>query len=136
MVLAREDLFAEYEAAIVSACDPNASNELAWSDPALFCALRGQAGLVLTAWNPGFARPTLAINEAKNQQMLAAIQAKGFEIWPAECASPDGQFREPGFLVWAMPVELGARLAAEFEQLAIYAYSDDGERSIVACGPA
>lgn len=132
-MLGREDLFNEYAAAIVSAYDPCAPDELGWSDPALFCAMRGQAGLVMTAWNPGLARPTLATNEASNQRMLIRLQDSGCEVWPAECASPDGRFREPAFLVWDMSAEQGSAIAAEFEQFAIYCYSTDGERSLLPC---
>ncbi|HBJ73771.1 MAG TPA: hypothetical protein DDY88_08750 [Actinobacteria bacterium] len=134
-MLGREGLFSEYAAAIVSACDLGAPDDLGWSDPALLCAMRGQAGLVMTAWNPGFARPSRARNEANNQQMLIRLQDSGFEVWPAECASPDGQFRESAFLVWQMPAEQGMAIAAEFEQFAIYCYSADGERSVLPCEP-
>ena len=132
-MLAREELFAEYAAAIVSAQEPGATDATAWSDPALFCAIRGQAGLVMTAWNPGFARPSLAVNEANNARMLAILEESGFEIWSAECASPNGQYREPAFLVWEMPAESGLILAAEFGQFAIYVYSEEGERTVVSC---
>ncbi len=132
-MLAREELFAEYAAAIVSAREPGATDATAWSDPALFCAIRGQAGLVMTAWNPGFARPTKEINEANNARMFAALDETGFEIWAADCASPDGQFREPAFLVWDMPVDSGLVLASEFGQFAIFVYSAEGERTVVSC---
>lgn len=129
----REELFAEYAASIVSACDPYAPDELGWSDPALFAAMRDQAGVVITAWNPGFARPGLAVNMARNEQLLLRLQEFPYEIWPAECSSPDGQFREPGMLVWDMPVELGLQLAREFAQFAIYAYSAEGVRAVLPC---
>ena len=132
-MLDREGLFGEYAAAIVSACDPDASDESGWSDPALLCAIRGQAGLVMTAWNPGFARPSLATNEASNRQMLIRLQESGLEVWQAECASPDGLFREAAFLVWQMPEQQGMAIAAEFGQFAIYGYSTDGERSVLPC---
>ncbi|MDP2288792.1 MAG: DUF3293 domain-containing protein [Actinomycetota bacterium] len=131
----QEELFAEYQASIVSALEPQACLELGWSDPALFAAMRGQACVVMTAWNPGFARPDLEVNVARNEQMRSILQTMDYEVWPAECSSPDGQFREPAFLVWDMPISVGQSLAAQFEQFAIYAYCAQGERTVVSCLP-
>ncbi|MDO9485157.1 MAG: DUF3293 domain-containing protein [Actinomycetota bacterium] len=134
-MLSRADLFNEYQAAIVSACDPLAPEGSSWCDPALCAAMRNQECVVLTAWNPGFARLSSALNTERNDLMLAKLQDCGLEIWPAENASPDGHFREPGFLVWSMPMDSALRLAAEFSQFAIFAYARDGERRVVACAP-
>jgi len=131
--LDRQALFAEYEGAIVSACDPFAMDDFGWSDPALFCAMRGSGCVVITAWNPGFQRPGQQVNEASNARLLAQLQDLAYEVWPADGASPDGQFHEPGFLVWDMPVEVACALAADFGQFAIYAYTEEGERRVVAC---
>ncbi len=134
-MLSRADLFDEYQAAIVSARDPLGPKGFSWSDPALYAAMRHQECVVLTAWNPGFSRLSPAVNMERNDLMLARLKDYGLEIWPAENASPDGHFCEPGFLVWSMPVDSALRLAAEFSQFAIFAYVQDGERSIVACAP-
>ena len=126
-----DELFVEYQAAIVSACDHSDPAEEYWTDPALIAAVRCQPCVVMTAWNPGLYRPGRAANEAANHRMLKALQGLGCEVWNAECASPDGQFREPAFLIWDLPVPVGVQVASQFAQFAIYAYSSDGERTVV-----
>lgn len=126
----REILFGIYEQALVSALNP-ADEE--WGDPALECLLRGQSAVVMTAYNPGTHRPSWAENEEANARMFAELQATGCEIWRADGHSADGTWREPGWLAWQMPIDLGVQLAAKFEQFAIYAYDDKGVRTVVAC---
>ncbi len=130
---AREELFAEYEAAVVLTYDPLAPDELGWNSPALFSAMRDQACVVMTAWNPGFERPGAAQNEASNEQMLMQLQDLGYELWPAENAAIAGHFVEPGFVVWGIPVAQAVLIAAEFGQFAIYSYTSEGERTVVSC---
>ena len=126
----REALFAIYEEALVAALDP-ADRE--WVDPAMECLTRRQSAIVMTAYNPGTARPTWAQNEAANARMLEVIQELGLEIWQADGFSADGTWREPGWLVWGLDIDQGIRIAADFGQFAVYAYDADGVRSVVAC---
>lgn len=126
----REALFAIYEEALVAALDP--SNE-EWVDPALECLTRRQSAIVMTAYNPGTARPSWAENEAANARMLDELRERRYEVWRADGFSADGTWREPGWLVWEMPVEEGVGVAFRFDQFAIYAYDHEGVRSVVPC---
>lgn len=126
----REVLFGIYEQALVSAHDP-AEDE--WVDPALECLARDQTAIVMTAYNPGTDRPSWAENEAANARLLEVLKSTGYEIWRADGHSADGTWREPGWLVWDMPVEMGAGIAGRFDQFAVYAYDGRGVRRVVAC---
>ena len=126
----RDVLFAIYEEALVSTFDPI---EQEWVDPALECLTRGESAIVMTAYNPGTARPTWAENEAANARMLEVLRSRGCEVWQADGFSPDGTWREPGWLVWRMGIDEGTSIAADFGQFAVYAYDDEGVRSVVAC---
>ena len=126
----REALFALYEHALVSTLDP--ANE-EWMDPALECLTRHQSAIVMTAYNPGTDRPTWAQNEAANARMLDELRPRRYEVWQADGFSADGTWREPGWLVWGMPIDEGVSVAAQFDQFAIYAYDEEGVRAVVPC---
>lgn len=126
----RETLFVIYEQALVAALDPI---EGEWVDPSLECLTRAQSAVVMTAYNPGTARPTWAQNEAANRRMLDALRSRRYEVWQADGFSADGTWREPGWLVWEMPIGEAIVIAADFGQFAIYAYDQEGVRSVVAC---
>jgi hypothetical protein len=123
-------LFTIYEQALVSAEDP-ANGE--WVDPSLECLARSQAAIVLTAYNPGTERPSWAENEAANERLHEVLVDSGYEVWRADGFSADGTWREPGWLAWEMPIDLGIAVAADFGQWAVYAYDSEGVRSVVAC---
>jgi len=126
---ARGVLLTEYESAIVSTLDPRHG----WVDPALACVERGQAAAVMTAWNPGLARPAEQVNRRRNEELLARLQGTGLEIWRADGFDPQGGMTEEGFLVWSMSTSDACRLARDFGQFAIYAYDCEGVRVVVAC---
>jgi hypothetical protein len=126
----REALFVIYEEALVAAFDPQ---EEEWVDPALQCLIRQQSAMVMTAYNPGTARPSWAENEAANDRMRELLRSSGHELWQADGFSADGTWREPGWLAWGMAVDEAVRIAMGFGQFAIYAYSEEGIRSVVAC---
>jgi hypothetical protein len=126
----REVLFAIYEQALVATLDP--ANE-EWVDPALECLTRRQTAIVMTAYNPGTARPSWAENEAANARMLDLLRLRRYEVWQADGFSADGTWREPGWLAWGMPIDEGVSVAAQFDQFAIYAYDEEGVRSVVPC---
>lgn len=126
----REILFEIYEEALVSAWDP-ASQE--WVDPSLECLTRGRSAVVMTAYNPGTARPSWAENEAANARMLDVLTGGAWEVWRADGHSADGTWREPGWLAWSMPISIGVQIAAEFDQYAVYLYDDLGVRTVVPC---
>jgi hypothetical protein len=126
----REVLFAIYEEALVAALDPQ---EEEWIDPALQCLIRQQSAMVMTAYNPGTARPSWAENEAANERMRKFVSSRGYELWRADGFSADGTWREPGWLAWGMPVDEAVSIAVSFGQFAIYAYDEEGVRSVVPC---
>lgn len=130
VVSERDVLFGIYEQALVAALDPVQEE---WVDPALECLTRHQSAIVMTAYNPGTARPSWAENEAANARMLDALRRRRYEVWQADGFSADGTWREPGWLVWGMPIEEGVGVAAEFDQFAVYWYDEEGVRSVVAC---
>ena len=130
----RESLFRAYESTIVSTKDPADGDPTgAWTDPALVCVSRGAGARVMTAWNPGFDRPTPTKNEAANIQMRADLELAGNEVWLSEGAAPDGDFSEPGFLVWGMNREVAVEIARKYCQFAIYEYDNQGVRTVVPC---
>lgn len=126
----REILFTIYDEALVATLDP-ATQE--WVDPSLECLTRNQSAIVMTAYNPGTARPSWAENEAANAAMFEVLGTLRHEVWQADGFSADGTWREPGWLVWGLDIEIGLRIAADFGQFAVYAYDDEGNRSVVAC---
>ncbi|MBU6245653.1 MAG: DUF3293 domain-containing protein [Actinomycetales bacterium] len=128
-MVTRQELFEQYQAAIVSTQDP----DLGWTDPALLCMRRAQSAVVLTAWNPGFDRPGAQANRERNRMLGQRLEDAGFEAWPADGADPDGSFAEEGFLVWGMPIDQACALAGEFGQFAVFAYDSEGVRSVVPC---
>ena len=127
-----DPLFAVYEQALVTALDP-ATGE--WVDPSFECLARTDVAAVLTAYNPGSERPSWAQNEAANAKLHDVLQASYTDVWRADGFSPDGTWREPGWLVWGMPVDVAVAVAADFRQIAIYYYDTHGVRSVVACSP-
>ena len=126
----REVLFAIYEQALVSAQDPTNDE---WVDPSFECLTRGQSAVIMTAYNPGTERPTWAQNEEANVRMLQVLLGTYPDVWRADGFSPDGTWREPGWLVWGMPMNHGCAVAAEFGQFAVYYYDEEGVRTVVSC---
>jgi hypothetical protein len=100
-------------------------------NPAEIARIRHQHAVVLTAWNPGHERPTSSVNDEANNRMFEVLQATGYPIWPADGASPDGAFHEPGFCVWNIPIEEALVIARDFRQYAVYLYQSDGSRETV-----
>lgn len=120
----REQLFDAYETTIVSIEHP----EEGWTDPALVAVARRQGAVVMTAWNPGFARPAVAENIRANERLRAELEELGYVVWRADGRAPDGSEHEPGWIVWGMAVDQGLAVAARHGQFAIYVYDDAGRR--------
>lgn len=130
----RAELFADYEATIVSVRPADAAAPGAqWTDPALVGVERCQGAHVLTAWNPGFVVRTEADNLAANRRLLADLVALGVEVWAADGATPDGRFHEPGFCAWGMTRERAVQVARHYDQFAVFEYTETGERAVIAC---
>ena len=124
----------EYEAGIVSACDPTIADvEIAWSDPALFCVLRNQSCAVITAWNPGSVQLSIDLNSQRHERLRMQLSRDGYDYWDSLNSAPDGSFAEPGFLIWAIEQKRALALAESFDQFAIYWYDTQGERVVLNC---
>ncbi|GIW12971.1 MAG: hypothetical protein KatS3mg062_0410 [Tepidiforma sp.] len=74
---------------------------------------------VVTAYNPGRERPPAEVNEARNRELLAEIERRGFRWLPAEGRSGDGAHREPSFAVFGLELEDALQLARAFGQAAV-----------------
>lgn len=85
---------------------------------------------VVTAWNPGRARPGREENEARNRALRAEVERRGWQWLPAEGRSPDGAHREPSFAVFGATLEEALALGRQFGQAAIVWF--DGEAARLA----
>src|SRR4051794_34491961 len=54
---------------------------------------------VVTACNPGAARPGNEANALANERLRVTIEAAGWSYWPAVGRSPSGDHSEPSFAV-------------------------------------
>ena len=124
----REALFEVYDSTLVTVL---LAGE--WFEAEAVVKERGEGAVVMTAWNPGWERPSLAENEAANEAMFAELASGSHEIVPAVGASVDEAHSEPGFLIWGMDPQLGCEIARRYGQFAIYVSSPDGTRETVDC---
>lgn len=124
----REALFEIYDSTLVTVLSDGE-----WFEAEALVKERGEGAVVMTAWNPGWERPSLAENEAANEAMFAELASGPHEISTAVGASADEAHSEPGFLIWGMDPELGSEIARKYGQFAIYVYSPDGTRETVDC---
>ena len=148
------DLIRSYQQTLVVAQGPTG-----WRPVGQWCRERGQGAQVLTAWNPGFIRPTLTENLSANAALVSSLvrlaadsDGRGVppEIWPAdgravgtrgatktsrfdESGLSEPGFSEPGFCVWGLPSEDVIALAEEFGQFAIYTFDAQGRRRLQPC---
>jgi Protein of unknown function (DUF3293) len=87
---------------------------------------------VVTAFNPGSARPTEAENRRANDRLRAAICEAGWSYWPAVGRSESGDHAEPSFAVLDIGEEQGTKLGSRFKQACVFYW--DGERgSLLWC---
>jgi Protein of unknown function (DUF3293) len=105
-------------------------------EPTDFNLFDGLTFCVMTAANPRSEQFSDADNDARNLEMRAVIEAKGWKLEPSEGVSPTGDWREPGFLIWDAPLEDVLQIGRDFGQNAIVygtgkrialAWCDDGE---------
>lgn len=139
-----DDLLQAYQQTLVVALGP-----IGWRPVAHWCRLRRQGAQVLTAWNPGFTRPSSAENAGANRalqerltDLITVAPAHGAppQIWAADGRAvrassqpPVVAFHEPGFCVWGAVLEDVVAVAEEFGQFAIFDFDDTGRRSLVPC---
>jgi hypothetical protein len=87
---------------------------------------------VVTAANPYSSPRTPAENERANGCLRDDLRAEGLEHEPVVGRSPDGEWREPSFLVFGLTRDRAAALGLRFEQWAVFEL-DAGEVRVVAC---
>lgn len=90
----------------------------------------GRPLAVVTAWNPGVARPGQEANERANARLEARLRRDGFAYLPAVGRSPDGSHEEPSFAVIGIDAEEARGLAEDFGQAAIFYWSGNGARLV------
>ncbi|MCC6958490.1 MAG: DUF3293 domain-containing protein [Dehalococcoidia bacterium] len=80
---------------------------------------------LITAWNPGHARPGDVENAAANARLRYRLTALSLRFVAADGRSPDGAHVEPSFAVFGISREAGLALAREFGQAAIAWFDGD-----------
>jgi phosphopantetheinyl transferase len=125
----REELQEIYETAHV---EMRPIGSQSWQEATEAVRERALSGVVITAWNPGVDRPTVAENEQANVLLLERLKQYCSDIWEADGFAPDRVHREPGFIAWGMPPEVGLRIAREFDQFAIFYFDANGTRVLMS----
>src|SRR5262249_40065815 len=75
---------------------------------------------VITAWNPGDARPDAATNRRHNRQLRARLNAVAIEVYAALGASIDSDHFEESYAVAGLTKSEALALGREFKQAAIF----------------
>jgi len=74
---------------------------------------------VITAWNPGLARPSEVENRLANQWLEETLSIHGYDYLPAWGQSRDGGHVEPSFAVFDLSPDEAVRLGRRFGQVAV-----------------
>ena len=75
---------------------------------------------VITAWNPGEARPTLEENIAANEKLFARLVSMGLAPVRAVGSDPDSAHSEESWAVRGLDDSEAQKLGAEFGQVAVF----------------
>lgn len=75
---------------------------------------------VVTAYNPGDARPAEDVNRHANEQLRAAIDAEGWRWYPSVGRSVSGDHAEPSCAVLDITEEQARDLGARFGQACVF----------------
>jgi hypothetical protein len=87
---------------------------------------------LITAYNPGFERPTQAENEHANKALRATLLASHVTFLPARGSSDSGRHSEPSFALFGVSEARALAIARRFRQAAVYAW-DGVEGRIIWC---
>ncbi|KRD79975.1 DUF3293 domain-containing protein [Lysobacter sp. Root983] len=90
--------------------------------PDLEAYLPAEAYVLVSAWNPASEPRSDAANEAADAALVARLDAAGIARQAAWASAPDGQWREPGWLLSGIEQSAADRLAADFGQAAVLAW--------------
>jgi Protein of unknown function (DUF3293) len=134
--LAPDDPWAGYERLVVTISRPGEG------DLVIRSAARGQAGrwpfasldpiVVLTAWDPGGARPGEGVNRRREAQLEAELLPVTRAMWPARGVDPATGARDEGVALQGMAEREARAIAARYGQDAVFVWTPESW-SIVAC---
>ena len=121
----------ESEAALYLATTVQVQLDGKWMSGQHFAALCGGFH-VLTAWNPGRARPSRAVNEAANAALRADLISLGQSVFPAIGMDPDSSHSEESYAVIGLTDQVAKDLGAKFGQWAVFRI-DVSEQVVLGC---
>ncbi|MGH8427242.1 MAG: DUF3293 domain-containing protein [Gammaproteobacteria bacterium] len=96
-------------------------------------ALPSGSFAILTACDPGRARPGDRANRVANKRLADEIERFGYAHRPANGRSEDGVHVEPSFAIPGIAEFAAVALAKRFNQTAVF-YWDGAEACILYCG--
>jgi hypothetical protein len=94
--------------------------------------IRGTSWYVITAWNPGDARPTRQENDVANERLREVLTLRGLEPFRAVGADPDSDHFEESWAVTGIDGHDARAIGAEFGQVAVFRIAD-GAQTVLAC---
>jgi Protein of unknown function (DUF3293) len=74
---------------------------------------------IITAHNPYSQKLSRGENEGRHEQLEKILQERGLEQSPSTGQSPDGSWREEGFIIFDISLEDALDIGKQFEQHAI-----------------
>jgi hypothetical protein len=87
---------------------------------------------VLTAWDPGDARPGLSVNRRRQASLEDEVRRLADVMWRAVGVDPENGHREEGIAVVGLSDADARTLGAAYRQDAVFQWTPD-EWAIVAC---
>ena len=106
-----------------------------WVDAGAYAASQGEVLHVITAWNPGAARPPEPQNRPANRRLHAHLLALGLHPVAALGADPDSPHKEESWAVAGLSDEDARRIGAAFDQVAVFRVTAT-ELAVLACREA
>jgi hypothetical protein len=87
---------------------------------------------VLTAWNPGHDRPSLAANDAANEALRQLLEAEGCKPIPALGSDPSSDHAEESWCVTGLSDRRAREIGARFGQWAVFRITST-EQAVLGC---
>lgn len=97
-----------------------------------FCAKQHVVIHVITAWNPGDERPSMAVNELRNHELRQDISAFGFDAYEALGSDPNSEHSEKSWAVVGMSDEVAISLGKKYGQLAVFKITQS-RQTVMGC---
>jgi hypothetical protein len=94
--------------------------------------IRNDVVHVITAWNPGDARPSPTENDAANERLRQALSARGLQPVRAIGADPDSDHFEESWAVAGLDDQEARAIGSDFGQVAVFRIAD-GTQTVLAC---